>query len=117
MKLTPKQQIEIERLKWFSKRTDFTDKEINEYFDWSEHGIGTGGILSLIKEKQGITMGMWEQGILDGSVSYFTLLGGEDKKELPPLNVINFIKKEMFKGVDADIIECTYQDILRSKIK
>lgn len=56
---------------------------------------------------------MWEDGILDGSVPYWTLLGGEDPNEILPRIVVNFLKREIFKGIDAELIEKVYQDILK----
>ena len=55
---------------------------------------------------------MWEEGIIDGGVPYWTLLGGEDFKEIMPKIIVDFIKKEMFKKQDAEIIEKTYQEVL-----
>jgi hypothetical protein len=53
---------------------------------------------------------MWEAGVLEGSTPYFTLLGGEDKPI--PRHVVDFIKKEIFQGQDAGIIESCYQQII-----
>ena len=66
------------------------------------------------KRWQGITIHeLWEKGILDGSVCYFTLLGGENPNEILPSNIVDFMKKEMFKGADKEIIENCYQEVLR----
>lgn len=67
------------------------------------------------KRWQGIMCQLWEQGILDGSVPYWTLLGGENPKEILPRNIVNFIKKELFKGRDFELIEEIYQEILKNK--
>ena len=76
---------------------------------------------------------MYEPGILDGSMPYYVILGGyKDKKRETkwwnywwykltkdlyvcnplPRGVVDFIKKEMFKGIDSELIEKVYQDIL-----
>ena len=58
---------------------------------------------------------LWEEGVIDGSVPYWVLLGGEDPKEIPPRNIVDFMKKEMFRGADSDLIEAIYQDILEEQ--
>lgn len=63
---------------------------------------------------------LYEQGVLEGNIGYFTLLGGLCGKKKGnsfehdpmPRSVVNFLKKEMFQGIDADLIEETYQSIL-----
>ena len=70
-------------------------------------------VLLMGKRWRGITIHeLWEEGVIEGSVPYFTLLGGFD--EPLPRNVVDFMKKEMFKGIDADIIENCYQSILKT---
>jgi len=64
------------------------------------------------KRWQGIHMQMWEDGNLDGTIPYWVLMGGEDLKEILPRIVVDFMKKEMFKGIDAELIEKVYQDVL-----
>ena len=54
---------------------------------------------------------MFEDGVLDGSMPYYVILGGG---EVPiPRYVVDFMKKAMFKGEDIDLIEKVYQDILQ----
>jgi len=66
------------------------------------------------KRWQGITIHeLWEKGIIDGSVPYWVLLGGENPNEILPNYIVSFLKKEMFKGQDRDVIERCYQDVLR----
>jgi len=66
------------------------------------------------KRQRGINVHeLWEWGILDGSVLYWTLLGGENLKEVLPRNIVNFMKKEMFRGNDAETIESCYQKVLK----
>lgn len=55
---------------------------------------------------------LYEPGILDGSMPYWVILGGLYKHEIMPRSAVDFMKKEMFKGIDAEIIERTYQEIL-----
>lgn len=71
---------------------------------------------------------MYEQGILGGSVAYFVLLGGfcgeerswflrllgkeRFKHDPMPRSVVDFLKREMFKGKDAEIIESVYKLII-----
>jgi hypothetical protein len=70
-------------------------------------------------------MEMYEEGILDGSTPYFVLLGGATKKrkwyqfwkekwinEPIPRSVVDFMKKEMFKGHDVETIEMAYNIVL-----
>jgi hypothetical protein len=67
------------------------------------------------KRWQGITCHeLWEPGIIDGcGLGYWTLLGGEDPKEIMPRIIVDFMKGEMFKGKDSEIIEKCYQDVLK----
>ncbi len=72
---------------------------------------------------------MYEQGILDCSMPYMIILGAwaisikrkwwqfwkplyTFKHDPVPVSVKDFMKKEMFKGHDADIIEKCYQSII-----
>lgn len=59
-----------------------TEQEIREYIDLSERGIGkergkfSKNPLVIGKSRRGLTMEMWEEGVLEGTVPYMTLLGG-----------------------------------------
>ena len=72
-------------------------------------------------------MRAWEEGVLDGSTPYFTLLGGYEgtrrwynplrylvhkfyNKPLP-VAVVKFMQKEMFQGKDKEIIESLYSEM------
>lgn len=107
--MNKRKQEELERLSWFCNipLSSFTDEEIKSYFLFSETGLGNGGRLNVCKERVGMTLGMWEESFLkdDGSwVGYYSLI--RDKHgSLIPRHIIDFIKKEMFKGSDSDIIE------------
>lgn len=65
------------------------------------------------KRWQGIQLQMWEDGILDGSMPYWVILGGLSLKEILPRNIVDFMKKEMFRGIDNEQIEECYQEILK----
>ena len=73
---------------------------------------------------------MYEPDLLNGATTYFTLLGGHDiiiyrkwyqfwKPKLSVLHkpiprpVVEYLKKEIFKGLDAEQIEKCYQMILK----
>ena len=68
--------------------------------------------LEQAKIREGQHIAMYEQGILDGSVPYWTLLGGENPKEIPPLEIMKFLSKQLFKGMDKNLIEEVYQKVL-----
>lgn len=63
---------------------------------------------------RGRHMEMYEEGILDASMPYCVLLG-RDEKEIMPRLVVDFLKREMFKGVDSEIIERVYQEIIKGR--
>ena len=131
MKLTPKQQKELSVFRYFMpdklKVVEITDSDLKKYFQWSERGMhkeeasSSGyktefdGFAALIQGKRwaGIHMHeLWEPGVLDGSIPYYCLLGGEDGVILPR-EVVDFMKHEMFKGIDTEVIENCYQEILK----
>ncbi len=125
---------------WMTK----TDKDLEIFFEWSENGrhkdymnINTykpegrtyAHALYWGKKRAGIHIHeLWEPSVLDDTLPYFTLLGGlENNKKWwqfwksphkpLPRYVVDFMKKEMFKGIDAEVIENCYQKIIRSYIK
>lgn len=120
---------EIERIKYFIpkalKDVEITEADEKMFAEYSERGLHKDKIklgffkdgFSALREGkrwQGIHMQMWEDGVLEGVVPYFSLLGGENPKEIPPRYVVDFMKKEMFKGIDAELIENVYQEILNN---
>ena len=124
MKLTKAQKMDIDLCVYFYPCTP-TEKDIEEYIALSERGEGkergkfAQNPLVIGKTKRGLHMRLWEEGVLEGTVPYFTLLGGFEARkkwwqfwESPhkkiPRFVVDFMKKEMFKGTDADIIEKCY---------
>lgn len=112
---------------------EITSEDKIKYLGWSERGLHkeldkgkftnpTTGVEALMlgKSRRGLHVEMWEEGILDGSVPYATLIGlfGNDKKwwqfwKSPhkplPRPVVNFMKQEMFRGKDTESIEMLYQ--------
>ena len=46
---------------------------------------------------------------------YYTILGGEEGDEPVPRSVVDFMKRTLFKGIDAELIETVYQWILDEK--
>ena len=66
------------------------------------------------KKYSGITIHeLWEDGVLDGSVPLYTLLGFESPKEILPKDIVDFMKGEIFKGAMADQVERAYQDVVQ----
>ncbi len=110
-----------------------TPSDERMFREWSEKGmhrdkVGTyvmDGFNALVqgKEWRGVMMGEWEQGVLDGSNPYFTLLGGFCGKrtkwwqfwrkwhEPIPDNVASFMSREMFKGADSELIMRLHRSI------
>lgn len=147
--MTEKQSKDIEVIEYFipevCKKVFITDEDRNMFLEYSEQGKHKNkkgewshgeqyrnGFNALCEGKRwrGIHIHeMYEQGVLDGSVPYFALLGGCDKTikrkwwqfwkkrytfvhSIPPRSVVDFLKKEMFKGQDAEIIENCYQSLV-----
>jgi hypothetical protein len=124
-------------VKWLPK----TDKDIKMFFEWSEQGkhkdrqmVGDLSYFEALRQGKrwaGIHVHeLYEPGVLEGDTPYFTILGGYEKtvyrkwwqfwkpeywfEHSPtPRNVVNFLKGEMFRGKDKDIIEACYLQILK----
>lgn len=138
MKLTKNQQKDLESIIYFIpsilKNVSVKEEDIKMFFENSERGMHqdkvrtshfNDGFNALIEGKRwrGIHMQMWEEGILDG-VGYFILLGGLAEKRRwfnpyrwlrgkyynrpIPRPVVDFMAKEMFRGIDAELIESIY---------
>lgn len=112
MKLTNKQRNELKVWEHFMPKTikwsPRTDDDVVRFFEWSEQGkhrqvnYGDFSHFNGLREGKrwaGIHMQMYEEGVLDGSMPYVVILEGQ------PEEVIHFMKKEMFKGVDAGLID------------
>lgn len=92
-------------------------QSLEEFNDWRWFNA-----LCEAKRWRGIHMEQYEQWILDGSTPYFILLWGLSKKrkwyqfwkpkfynDPIPRSVVDFMKKEMFKWHDAELIERVYK--------
>jgi len=165
MKLTKNKKDELECILYFYSNPfikEITDKDIENYFNLSEKGIKTKSLYDETRTKmdgldhlkaarrwRGIhcdtsfdkdgnvsNRAIYEEGILDGSVPYFTLLGGNEKAttnifrkvgnfffpkyirkykitNLPiPRSVVNYLKKSLFKGMDAE--KNVYKEIIKN---
>ena len=127
MKLTKLQNRELRVWEYFIPKGNWqskTDDEIKNFFEWSERGYhkdhqSDNSYFEALKQGKrwaGIhTHEIYPQGILDGSMPYFTILGGEDEDKIMPREVTDFIKKDIFKGIDAKLIENCYQSIIFAK--
>lgn len=116
MKYTEKQRNELEVWRYFIPDNVAweaeNDNDIMKFFEWSQAGkhknahYGDRSYFEALRQGKswaGVHAEMYEEGILDGSMPYVEILRGA------PRAVINFLKKEMFKGADAEIIESVYQ--------
>lgn len=125
MKLSQKKETELKVWEYFIPNNvaweEKTDEDIVKFFEWSEQGkhktkspYGDFSYFEALRQGKrwaGIHIHeMWEGGVLEGSTPYFVLLGGEDTPM--PRHIVDFMKKEIFKGQDAKIIEDCYQLIL-----
>jgi len=126
MNLTSGQKKDLETITYFipnaCKDWVITDKDIEDYFAYSDRGIKRGdeesmqvkdGYHALLEGKRwrGIhAHEIYEEGVLEGSMPYTVLFG--DKDHVFHRSVVDYLKKEMFKGKDADIIEKIYSQIV-----
>lgn len=144
MKLTSLQEKDLETVLYFipelMKHIPISNGDIKMFFENSEKGLHKekvgglpykmDGFNALLEGKswRGVHMRMYEEGVLDGTMPYFTILGGYDKvmkrkwwqfwkkkytyvHSPVPRAVVDFMKKEMFKGADAVTIERCYQTL------
>jgi hypothetical protein len=126
MKLTKAQLNDLETVKYFlphdCKDVVITGEDIKMFFEHSEKGLHkdkvklshfSDGFSALVEGKRwrGIHIGMYEEGVLDGSMPYFTILGKEDGDTPIPRSVMEFMKKTMFQGIDAKLIDRIYNDL------
>lgn len=105
--MTKKQQRDLNSIEWFIPERmlgEITDADKSDFFNLSERGIKpkneTVGFKKLMEGKRwrGIHIGMYEEGVLEGSVPYVVLI--EDMPE----DVVWYIAKEMFCGIDREKI-------------
>lgn len=146
MNLTSKQKNELVVWEHFIPRNvawqGKTDEDMQRFFEWSQEGKhrdvvqGDTSYFEALRQGKrwaGVHMGMFEEGVLEGSMPYMEILGSkqivlkrkwwqlwkpritwEDKPV--PREVVDFMKKEMFKGIDVEIIEKCYQEITKGEI-
>lgn len=120
MKLTSRQQRDLETIDFFIptnwSHLPVTEEDIKNFFEYSDRGLHKDlvklshfddgfNILLLGKSRRGLHMGLWEEGVLEGTFPYVTLLEGL------PRAVVDFMKREMFKGIDAQLIEQIYEEL------
>lgn len=124
MNWTPGRLKDKETIEYFMlpelKKVQRTDEDWKNFFSHSERGFEikeTEGVKSILEGKRwrGINMEMYEEGLMEGSMPYYVLLGGYLCELPPPRSVVDFMKKELFKGIDAGLMERVYQDILADK--
>lgn len=134
MKLTKNQEKELEVWEYFIPNDcDWlpkTEEDIIKFFEKSEQGKhkSEGGTvpsssgdysyfnaLCWGKIWAGRHWQMYEEGVLEGTMPYFTILQTNDNKPIPR-SVVDQMKREMFKGIDAEVIEKVYQEILDSNL-
>lgn len=110
MKLTNKQKIDLETILFFIpntlKHTDITNEDIKMFFEFSDkwlhkelrkkysNKINWFNTLCEWKRWRGIYIWIYEEWVLDWSMPYSVIF------EWMPENVIIFLKKEMFKGIN-----------------
>lgn len=121
-KLTKSQQKELIVWEYFMpiwcEWLPKTETDIIRFFEWSEQGkhkethYGDCSYFEALRQGKryaGINIHeLYEPGILEGTMPYFTILGGE---KTIPREVVEFLKKEIFKGMNADVIEICYQRV------
>lgn len=118
--MTKSQQKEITILKYFANpiwAKPITDDDIKKYFEWSEQGLHkdqTSSALSTVKDGFDTLVAckrwrhrhieMYEESILSCDMPYISILDGM------PLEVVEYLAKEMFKGLDKDLIMWIYYE-------
>lgn len=153
MTFTKRQLDEKECLEWFGgsilERWPPQEGEFEAYLNHSERGIPLKvfkrgyedmNVYAECKKLRGRfceketgdnKLPIYVEGLLEGTMPYFTILGGYDKAvkkpwyrrwfskyrydfyhNPPPRSVVDYMKKALFKGMDADVIEKCYQSIL-----
>lgn len=88
------------------------------FFEHSDMGIlmvgrkvcGRGRLEALLSGKswRGVHMEMWEEGVIEGTVPFICLMGIYEE-HLIPIEVVEFMKKAMFKGKAAKAIDDAYK--------
>lgn len=136
MPFTKKQLLEKENLEWFCpnllKQWPPHEGEFEEYLAHSERGVPIKGfehgyiphynkntfisqkfnVYAETKRRRGITIHeIWEEDFFSGgNFGLIEMLTEEDGKPIPE-HIKNYIKKEIFAGQDADLIDKLYEQI------
>lgn len=117
LNLSKSKKDELERLYFFGEivkkqLAKVTDADLEAYFAFSERGVKpkveTDGYWALNEAKrwQGIHVHeLYEPGVMDCSMPYMAFI-----EPSMPRSVIDFLKREMFKGQDAHLIEEIYAE-------
>ena len=118
MNITRKQKRDLESIMYFIPEKMrcrlITDEDKEAFLSFSDKGIKpeiTLGVDALIQGKRwrGIHIHeMYEPGVLDGSMPWYVVLGGLE--EPMPRGIVDFIKKEAFKGNASGDIEDCYRE-------
>lgn len=96
-----------------------TDDDLVKFFEWSSNGLHkkySSPLFDYLKEAKRwpeIHIEMYEKDLLIGVMPYYTILGGESE-DIAPREVVDFLKSNMFRGIDSEAIEKCYQDILQN---
>lgn len=125
MVISKKQKRDLECIKFFIPRVfnncKITIEDEIMFLENSDRGLhkekidykrkSIDGFHALIEGKKWrkIMINQYEQGILDGSVPYVVLL------EYMPRFVVDYLKKEMFKGYDKDTIQNSYNELMEER--
>ena len=108
--MTNKQKKELEVWKYFMlNKVEPTDQDIKLFFEWSEKGKHRDllispycprGFWALTEGKRwaDIHIGMYEEGVLDDSMPYSVIFEGMPKP------IVEYMAKNMFKGMDRQLI-------------
>src|SRR3990167_2778749 len=125
MKLTRKQLFEKENLEWFNpsllKQYPPQEGEFEEYLAHSErgkpikgfpHGQNVFNVYSEAKRRRGITIHeLWEKSFYENEWMGFYDLLKEENGILIPEHIKDYIKREIFKGQSADLIDKLYEEL------
>lgn len=129
MRLTKRQKNELVVWEYFIPSNctwaKKTDKDIEIFFEWSEQGKHKDFMNIMSYKPEGRTYAhalswgkkwagihcheLYEPGVLDLSFPYVCILGIGGYGPRCPVEVKDWLKKEMFKGIDADIIDKCYE--------
>jgi hypothetical protein len=125
MKLSKKQQAELDVIKYFiPERITFspiTDKDIQDFFGWSDRGIKytlkpntMDGLAALHYGKQyrDLHITQWSEGIEDGIISKYEILSDLPSNIRPQIEKalqIAMLGKPMFEAVNGEMVFVGYE--------